>query len=180
MVELADGKSQQVKDLLVQEGAVSRGERGGVEYFAQDDDDGVVAVADDALIFSETEEQVFAALDAHAGGGGQTLAGTDKFTDALAKLPAEVFGQAYLDIGAFVDAAGTAAGPQAEQLGLDDYGEAVMAASIAAEPEGARMKGVILGAPSDVPRRRSSPRSSRTRRRPTRSSTSASRTCRAR
>ncbi len=150
VVELADGKSQQVKDLLVQEGAVSRGERGGVEYFAQDDEDGVVAVADDALIFSETEEQVFAALDAHAGGGGQTLAGTDKFTDALAKLPAEVFGQAYLDIGAFVDAAGAAAGPQAEQLGLDDYSEAVMAASIAAEPEGARMKGVILGAPSDV------------------------------
>jgi hypothetical protein len=150
VVELADDKSQQVKDLLVQEGAVSRGERAGAEYFAQDGEDGVVAVTDDALVFSETEQQLFTALDAHAGGGGQTLAGTDKFTDALAKLPAEVFGQAYLDLGAFIDAAAEGAGPQAQQLGLDDYREAVMVASIAAEPEGARMKGVILGAPTDV------------------------------
>ncbi len=55
-----------------------------------------------------------------------------------------------------------------------------MAASIAAEPEGARMKGVILGAPDRRRSRRSSPRPSRTRCPPTRSPTSASRTCRAR
>ena len=102
VVELADDKSQQVKDLLVQGGLTSRGERAGAEYFAQGDEDGVVAITDDALVFTDTEQQLFTALDAHAAGGGQTLAGTDKFTDALAKLPAEVFGQAYLDIGALV------------------------------------------------------------------------------
>jgi hypothetical protein len=150
VVELADGASQQAKDLLVREGAVSRGERGGAELFAETGEDTVVAVTGDALVLSDAEEQLFAALDAHAGGGGQTLAGTDKFTDALAKLPAEVFGQAYLDIGAFIGAAAEGAGPQAEQLNLDDYRDAVMAASISAEPEGARMKGVILGAPADV------------------------------
>ena len=46
--------------------------------------------------------------------------------------------------------AGKAAGPQADQLGLADFRDAVMAASIAAEPEGARLKGVIMGAPNDV------------------------------
>ncbi|HVH00061.1 MAG TPA: DUF3352 domain-containing protein [Miltoncostaeaceae bacterium] len=150
VVDVADGKSQQVKDLLVREGAVSGGEHDGAEYFTSKDADGVVAVDDEALVFSDTKEQVFAALDAHQAGGDQTLAGTDKFTGALAKLPSDVFGQAYLDLGAFVQEAGKAAGPQADQLGLADLRNAVMAASIAAEPDGARLKGVIMGAPSDV------------------------------
>jgi hypothetical protein len=150
VVELADGTAQQVKDLLVREGATAAGEHQGAEYYTQPGDDGVVAVDDEALVFSDTREQVFAALDAHAAGGGQTLAGTDKFTDALAKLPPDVFCQAYLDLGAFVQSAATAAGPQAEQLGLADYRDAVMAASIAAEADGARMKGVVLGAPTAI------------------------------
>ena len=150
VVDVADGKSQQVKDLLVREGAVSGGEHDGAEYFTSKDADGVVAVDDEALVFSDTKEQVFAALDAHQAGGDQTLAGTDKFTGALAKLPSDVFGQAYLDLGAFVQEAGKAAGPQADQLGLADLRNAVMAASIAAEPGGARLKGVIMGAPNDV------------------------------
>ena len=150
VVDVADGKSQQVKDLLVREGAVSGGEHDGAEYFTSKDADGVVAVNDEALVFSDTKQQVFAALDAHQAGGDQTLAGTDKFTSALAKLPSDVFGQAYLDLGAFVQEAGKAAGPQADQLGLADLRNAVMAASIAAEPEGARLKGVIMGAPNDV------------------------------
>lgn len=150
VLEIADGQAQAVKDLLVREGAVSQGEREGAEYFAQADEDGVVAVDDEAIVLSDTQEQVFTALDAHAAGGDQTLAGTDKFTDALALLPEDVFGQMYLDIGAFVVAAGEAAGPQADQLGLGDYREAVMAASLAAEAEGARMKGVVIGAPEDI------------------------------
>jgi Protein of unknown function (DUF3352) len=148
VVEVAEGQAQQVKDLLSREGAVARGEHQGAQYYTQDGEDGVVAVDDDAVVLSDTEEQVFAALDAHAAGGDQTLAGTDKFTDALAKLPPDVFGQAYLDLGAFVQTVASAAGPQADQLGLADYRDAVMAASIAAEPEGARMKGVVLGAPN--------------------------------
>jgi hypothetical protein len=150
VVEVADGKAQQLKDLLVREGARSAGEHQGAVYYTQPGEDGVVAVDDEALIFSDTQQQVFAALDAHAAGGDQTLAGTDRFNDALAKLPPDVFGQAYLDLGAFVQSAATAAGPQAEQLGLADYRDAVMAASIAAEPDGARMKGVVLGAPTAI------------------------------
>lgn len=150
VIEIADGKAQEVKDLLVREGAVSGGERAGAEYYTQADDDTVVAVDDQALVLSDDREQLFAALDAHEAGGDRTLAGVDKFNDALAKLPEDVFGQAYLDLGMLVQSAAEAAGPQAEQLGLADYRDAVMAASIAAEPEGARMKGVVLGAPATI------------------------------
>src|SRR5207344_2520601 len=41
VVDVADGKSQQVKDLLVREGAVSGGEHDGAEYFTSKDADGV-------------------------------------------------------------------------------------------------------------------------------------------
>jgi Protein of unknown function (DUF3352) len=150
VVELADGKAQQLKDLLVREGAKAAGEHQGAQYYTQPDEDGVIAVDDEAAVVSDTQRQVFAALDAHAAGGDRTLAGTDRFTDALAKLPPDVFGQAYIDLGAFVQSAANAAGPRAEQLGLADYRDAVMAASIAAEPEGARLKGVVLGAPAAI------------------------------
>jgi hypothetical protein len=150
VVELADGKAQQLKDLLVREGAKAAGEHQGAQYYTQPDEDGVIAVDDEAAVVSDTQRQVFAALDAHAAGGDRTLAGTDRFTDALAKLPPDVFGQAYIDLGAFVQSAANAAGPRAEQLGLADYRDAVMAASIAAEPEGARLKGVVLGAPTAI------------------------------
>ncbi len=150
VVQLADGAAPRMKELLVREGARETGERAGATLYEQAGEDGVVAVDDEAVVFSGTQQNVVASLDAHAAGGDQTLGGTDRFTDALSKLPPDVFGQAYLDIGAIVQQAGAAAGPQAEQLGLADYRDAVMAASIAAEPEGARMKGVVLGAPAGV------------------------------
>ena len=95
---------------------------------------------------SDTKPQLFKALDAHAAGGDKTLAGTSRFTGALAKLPPDVFGQAYFDVGALVQSAGQSQ-PQLGQLGLADYQNAVVAASVAAEPDGARVKGVIVGAP---------------------------------
>lgn len=144
VVEIADGQEDALKALLVENGATAAGQSGGADIFT--DDDTVAAVADGVLVVSDTRAQLDQALAAHAEGGDATLGGTDKFTEALAKLPADVFGQAYVDIGAFVQQAG-ASTPQLEQLGLGDYQNAVMAASIAAEPEGARVKGVVMGAP---------------------------------
>ncbi len=66
--------------------------------------------------------------------------------DAIGKLPADVFGTAYVDIGAAVQQVGKSS-PQLGQAGLSEYQNAVMAASIAAEPEGVRVKGVVTGAP---------------------------------
>ena len=144
-MELADGKSDAMKALLAKSGATKAGEHEGAEYYTADDDT-VAAVTDDALVVSDTQEQVFAALDAHAAGGDKTLAGTERFSDAIGKLPADVFGQAYFDVGGAVQQAG-ASSPQLGQLGLSEYQDAVLAASIAAEPEGVRVKGVLTGAP---------------------------------
>jgi hypothetical protein len=144
IVEIADGQDEGVEALLVENGAAPAGELEGASLFT--DDDTVAAVADGILLVSDTREQIATALQAHAAGGDATLGGTDRFTEALAKLPADVFGQAYVDIGAFVQAAGTS-NPQLQQLGLGDYQNAVVAASIAAESEGARVKGVVMGVP---------------------------------
>lgn len=143
-VEIADGQDEAMEALLTRAGATPAGERGGASIFT--DEDSVMAVSDGVLVVSDTDARVDAALEAHAAGGDATLGGTDRFRDALAKLPADVFGQAYIDLGAFVQSAG-ASSPQLAQLGLGDYQNAVMAASIAAEPEGARVKGVVMGVP---------------------------------
>jgi hypothetical protein len=145
VVELADGKDDAVTALLVKSGASKSGNHGGIDYYT-DAPDAVIAVTDGVLVVSDTKEQLFSALDVHAAGGDKTLAGTAKFTDALGKLPADVFGQAYIDVGAIAQSAGQTT-PELGQLGLADYQNAVVAASIAAEPGGARVKGVIVGAP---------------------------------
>ena len=146
VVDIAEGQEDALLALLVKGGATKAGQHNGVDYYTQQEGDTVVAVEDGALVVADSTGQLYKALDAHEAGGDKTLAGTDRFTDALAKLPADVFGQAYIDVGAFVRAAGTSS-PQLGQLGLDDYQDAVIAASLAAEPEGARLKGVIVGAP---------------------------------
>jgi hypothetical protein len=146
VLDIAEGKDQEMVELLTRSGATRAGEHNGVTYYTQADDDTVVAVTDGALVVTNSTGQLYQALDAHEAGGDETLAGQDRFTDALAKLPADVFGQAYFDVGALVRQAGTDS-PQLKQLGLEDYQDAVVAASLAAEPEGARVKGVVLGAP---------------------------------
>ena len=132
--------------LLVKGGATKAGEHDGVAYYTEPGNDTVAAVTDGALVVANKSDQLFQALDAHSAGGDKTLAGQSRFTDALAKLPPDTFGQAYVDVGALIRQAGAQA-PQLEQLGLNDYKDAVVAASLAAEPEGARMKGVVLNAP---------------------------------
>lgn len=146
VVDIAEGEEDAVTALLVRSGATKAGEHDGVSYYQKPDDDTVTAVADGALVVANSTGQLYKALDAHDAGGDQTLAGQSKFTDALAKLPADVFGQAYIDVGSLIRQAGTDT-PQLEQLGLGDYENAVVAASLAAEPDGARVKGVVMGVP---------------------------------
>lgn len=144
VVEIADGKRDAVEALIVKGGAKADGTHDGADVYTETDT--VAAVDDNAIVVADTKDQLFQALDAHKAGGDKTLAGTSKFTDALGKLPADVFGQAYIDVGAIVQSAGSSQ-PQLKQLGLADYQNAVVAASVAAEPDGARVKGVVLGAP---------------------------------
>lgn len=148
VLELADGAEDDTRALLERAGATRAGEREGVEYLANGDGDGYAAVTGGKLVLADTEADLLAALDAGRAGGDATLAGDDRFNDALDRLPDDVLANAYLDIGAFFTEA-LAANPQAGQLGsLGDYRDAAMAASLLAEPAGLRLKGVITGAPS--------------------------------
>lgn len=149
--ELADGKRGDVEALLTRTGeATAQGEHQGATLYAEDDST-TVAVTDDAVVVAQTREQVVAALDAHAQGGDATLAGTSKFTDALGKLPEDVFGRMYMDVGALAQS-GMSASPQFGQLGsLGDLQDGAVAASLLAEPDGLRIKGVATGVEDAAP-----------------------------
>ena len=103
VVDVADGKSQQVKDLLVREGAVPGGEHDGRRVLHPARTTTASSRSTTRRWSSRTRRSRSSPPSTPTqAGGDQTLAGTDKFTDALAKLPSDVFGQAYLDLGAFV------------------------------------------------------------------------------
>ena len=144
VVDIADGKDAAVTALVAKKSA-PKGEHDGVTYYKAKDDGTLTAVTDGALVITDSQPALFAALDAHQAGGDQTLAGTSKFTDALGKLPDDVFAQGYVDVGSFLRQA-IAQSPQLGQLGqLEGYQNAVVAASVAAEPDGVRVKGVVDG-----------------------------------
>jgi hypothetical protein len=146
VVEIADGKEDAMKALLVKGGATADGEYDGAALYTSKDEGAVAAVADGVLVVGDTKAQVETSLGAHKAGGDKTLGGTSRFSDAIGALPADVFGQAYIDLGGIITKAGQSSA-QLQQLGLGDYRDAVLAASIAAEPDGVRVKGVVRGAP---------------------------------
>ncbi len=149
VVDIADGKEGAVTALIAKKSAPA-GDHDGVTFYKATEGGTLTAVTDGALVITDSEPALFAALDAHEAGGDETLAGTDKFTDALGKLPDDVFAQGYLDVGGFLRQA-IAQSPQLGQLGqLEGYQDAVVAASVAAEPDGVRIKGVVDGA-DDLP-----------------------------
>lgn len=144
--ELAEGKRADAEAALTKAGGRKDGEHQGASIFVDADggDTTTMAVNDEVLVIADDREQVTAALDAHAAGGDATLAGTDRFTTALGKLPQDVFGQMYVDVGALVQT-GADAVPELAQFGMGDIQNGVVAASLMAEPEGLRIKGVTTG-----------------------------------
>lgn len=148
-IELAEGKEQSVKELLVVNGA-QRQERDGVEFFT--DEDSASTVAEQTLVVAGTPEDLFLAIEAQKAGGDRTLAGSDKFTDALGKLPADTFAQGYLDVGGLVQTATATSEDRAqlEALGIGDLESSALAMALTAEPDGVRFKGVLTGAPESA------------------------------
>ena len=129
--------------LLEEESGASAGEHGGVPYYV--DGDTYAAVWDGGLVLSSSEEDLFASIDAHAAGGEATLAGQDKFNQTLESLPPEVIGQVYVDLGELVRQTAENQA-QLEQLGVENVANAAFGASIAAEDDGFRVKGAVVGA----------------------------------
>lgn len=148
-IALAEGKEQNVKELLVMNGA-QRQERDGTEYFT--DEDSASAVTDGTLVVSDTPDDLFTALDAQKAGGDRTLAGSSRFTDALARLPGDTFAQGYLDLGALVQQATASSTDrqQLEALGIRDYESSAIAMSLASEEQGMRFKGIVTGVPESA------------------------------
>ena len=143
--ETATGKGKDIQALIMAEGdAKVLGTHAGVEYFGDKEMQG--AVVDDVLLLSNTQDALFKSIDAHAAGGDRTIAGTQRVKDALAKLPADVFVQAYVDYNAILTASAAsnpagAAAIKALNIGPD----ASVALSLSAEADGVRMKGIGSG-----------------------------------
>lgn len=144
VVDIADGKRADTEALLTKSGSAASDEYEGASLFTKADDNTVIAVTDEVMLVADTRDQIVAALDAHKAGGDRTLAGTAKFTDTLGKLPQDVLGQMYVDVGAIVQESGEAV-PELSQFGLGDIQNGVVGASLIAEPDGLRVKGVVSG-----------------------------------
>lgn len=145
VLDLAEGKDAAAEQLLAKEADGAPTTLAGAKVYKQDDT--FAAVVDGAIVFADSEANLKTALDAHAAGGDKTLAGADRFTQAIAKLPSDTFAQFYVDSGALVKQQVADSG-QADALNpLADLADARVAASLTAEPDGVRLKGVVLGQP---------------------------------
>jgi hypothetical protein len=147
---LAPDAEAKVVELIKKDSTVG-GKIGDVEYYkGGGDDTTLVAVTDGALVVASREADLRAALEAHDQGGDRTFAGNEKARDTLAKLPDEVLMQAYLDIGTLVkqSTGDSAQLKQLETLGLNP--DMAVAFSLSAETTGLRIKGVTVGANSEL------------------------------
>lgn len=135
---------------LVKKDGIAAGKIGDVDTYKNTDGDSFVAVTDGAILLSSTEADLRAGLEAHTQGGDRTFAGNKKALDTLDKLPDEVLMQVYVDAGAIVkqSVGDNAALKQLETLGLSV--DAAAAISVSAEEGGVRVKGVTVGANSDL------------------------------
>ena len=147
IIDLLDGKDADAEALLKKEADGAPTQVDGVNIYKQSGSgDSYAAVVDGAVLMSDTEANLKTVIDAHRAGGSSVLTGSDRFTEALSKLPGDTFAQFYMDIGTVAKQQAA----QASQLGatsLANIEDARMAGSVTAEPEGVRIKGVMMGSP---------------------------------
>jgi hypothetical protein len=154
VVGIADGAREDLEALLVRTGSTAQGDVQGATLYVDGDDGTFVGVTDEVMLVADRREDIAAAMSANAEGGSAALAGTDQFTDTVGKLPDDVFGLAYVDVGAVVRAGGEALPAGAGVGGLGGLEDGVVGAAVVAETEGLRITGVSRGV--EVNRNRSS------------------------
>ncbi len=99
------------------------------------------AVNDDVLLVSSDANETKRAIDASEGDTGDTMAGSDKLSDALAELPDEVMAQGYIDVADIVKKVGAKNAEAAKTVMDAGIGpNASVGLSIAAETDGMRLK----------------------------------------
>lgn len=146
VVDIADGARDDVEALLTRAEARPDGEIDGAGVFIpQGEGTTFVAVTDEVVLIADRREDLSAALQANSSGGDATLAGTDAFTDTLGKLPQEVFGLMYVDVGAVAQAGGESFPEELRFGSLGELREGHVGAAVIAEPDGVRIKGVATG-----------------------------------
>ncbi len=107
----------------------------------------VAAVTDNALVVATDRADLAAALAAHARGGAN-LAGSARFAKAVGQLPSDTFGEVDLQARWVVDASPTARAEFARLGAVDRLDNEQLVASIASEPNGVRVQGIVVGAPA--------------------------------
>ena len=154
------------------------GEHDGVTYYKAKDDGTLTAVTDGALVVTDSQP-------ASSRRSTRTRRAATRPSPARASSPTRSASsrptssrRRYVDVGDASCARRHRPEPAARAARpLEDYQNAVVAASVAAEPDGVRVKGVVDGAPDNVPTGGEfSPDPRRPTPRPTRSPTSASAT----
>ncbi len=152
VVDIADGKETEVRDLFVRDGSLSNVEREhrGVSIYRSSDI--YMAIFDESLVASQSADMVARSIDTRRGGRDASLAGSAKIRQALAGLPDEVLVQGYVDFAEIISGIGAAQRPevrrQIEASGLS--ADAGLAMSLSAESDGIRLKAVaskVEGAP---------------------------------
>lgn len=150
VVDIADGKESEVRDLFQRDGSLSadRREHGGVSIYRSSDVH--IAIFDEALVASPSADAVARSIDARRGGSDRSLAGSKKVRQALAGLPDEVLVQGYIDLAEIVTGVGAAQRPeirrQIEAAGIST--DAGLAISLTTEPDGVRLKAVASAVPN--------------------------------
>ena len=157
VLQIAPGKSGDLKALIAKSpgGMKETGTRDGATLYADVAAGTYGAVTDESLIIGSTEGAVNKALEAHAAGGEAALSGIFRFNNALALLPDDVFAMAYMNL----DVIGESAEEVIPQVGTLAGGQMKGAAamSVTAQPDGLRMKAVLVDAPPMVNQKAFSP-----------------------
>ncbi len=147
VLQIAPGKADDVEALLAAGpgGMEKTGTRDGAVMYGDVTAGVHAAVTEESLVAGPSIAAVTAALDAHAAGGDAALSGVVRFNEALALLPDDVFALAYVNL----DEAGKAAKEMVPQVGTLADGQmgGAAAMSVTAEPDGLRIKAVLLDAP---------------------------------
>ena len=147
VLQIAPGKSADIKALITRPpgGMKETGTQDGATLYADVAMGTYAAVTDESLILGSTEAVVNQALEVKAAGGDAALSGVFRFNEALSLLPDDVFAMGYVN----VEEAGRAASEVIPQVGDLAGGQITGAAamSVTAQPDGLRMKAVLVDAP---------------------------------
>lgn len=147
VLQVAPGRAAQVRDLITRNpgGMKETGTRDGATLYADPITGMSAALTEESLIIGSRTEVVDDALAAHAAGGDAVLSGVFRFNDALGLLPDDVFAMGYVNL----DEAGKAASEAVPQVGVlaGSQMKGAAAMSVTVEPDGLRMKAVLVDAP---------------------------------